>query len=136
MRYLLDTDTCIDLLRGNPVVTAKTRSVSPEDCAASTVTTYELMAGAARCREPARELGKVRTLVEAMHEIPFHRRAAERAAEVRRELESQGLMIGAYDVLLAGQALADGLTIVTSNTGEFRRVRGLRIEDWRKENAG
>ena len=132
VRYLLDTDTCIDLLRSVPSVIKRADGISPEYCAVSTVTTYELMTGAARCREPRREQGKITTLVEALHEIPFHRRAAERAAEVRADLESQGRMIGAYDVLLAGQALADGLMLVTSNTAEFRRVKGLRLEDWRQ----
>ena len=131
MRYLFDTDTCIDLLRNEPAVTRRAAAVVPDDCAVSTVTTYELMAGAARCRDPQREQGKVRLLVEALHEFPFQRAAAERAAAVRADLESRGLMIGAYDVLLAGQALADGLTLVTSNVSEFERVRGLRVENWR-----
>lgn len=131
VRYLLDTDTCIDLLRGREDVTARAERVAPEDCAVSTVTTYELLAGVAGCREPGREQGKVLALVEAMHELVFHRRAAERAASVRSDLEKRGLRIGAYDLLLAGHALADGLTLVTSNTSEFHRVRGLRLEDWR-----
>ena len=133
MRYLLDTDTCIDLLRGDSAVTAKADSVSPDDCAVSTVTTYELLAGAARCRHPREEARKVHTLVSAMHEVPFHRRAAERAGALRAELEGHGSIIGPYDLLLAGQALADGLVLVTSNAREFVRVPGLRMEQWRFE---
>ena len=133
MRYLLDTDTCIDLLRGEPDVTAKADSVSPDDCAVSTVTTYELLAGAGRCRHPREEERKVATFVKAVHEIPFHRRAAERAGALRAELEGRGSIIGPYDLLLAGQALADGLVLVTSNTGEFSRVPGLRLERWRPD---
>ena len=135
MRYLLDTDTCIDLLRGEPAVTARAASVAPEDCAVSTVTTYELFVGAARCRHPHDESRKVRTFVDAIHEVAFDRRAAERAGAVRAALEARGGMIGPYDVLLAGQALADNLVLVTSNASEFGRVRGLCLENWRHGTA-
>jgi len=131
MRFLLDTDTCIDLLRGMPEVCRNAELVSPDDCAVSTVTTYELLAGAGKCRRPEQERRKVESFVGTIHEVPFHRRAAERAAEVRAELEQRGVTIGPYDLQLAGQALADGLTLVTSNAAEFRRVPGLQIVDWR-----
>lgn len=132
MRYLLDTDTCIDLLRGEAAVTAKAEAVSPDDCAVSTVTTYELLAGAARCQRPEEESRKVNLLLGTVHEAPFLRRAAERAGALRTLLERRGVVIGPYDVLLAGQALADGLALVTSNVDEFSRVPGLRIERWRE----
>jgi len=106
--------------------------VSPHDCAVSTVTTYELLAGARKCRKPEQEERRVATFVGTIRELAFHRRAAERAAQARAYLEERGVMIGPYDLLLAGQALADGLTIVTSNTEEFGRVPDLRIVNWRE----
>jgi tRNA(fMet)-specific endonuclease VapC len=73
----------------------------------------------------------VELFIGTIHEVPFHRQAADRAAAIRAQLEQRGAMIGPYDVLLAGQAMADGLTLVSSNTGEFARIEGLRIVDWR-----
>jgi tRNA(fMet)-specific endonuclease VapC len=131
MQYLLDTDTCIDLLRGLPVTRQNAERTAPDDCAVSTVTTYELLTGAGKCRDPERERGKVTAFVGTIHELPVSREAAERAAAARVDLERRGNMIGPYDILLAGQALADGLVLVTSNRDEFARIEGLRTADWR-----
>ena len=67
----------------------------------------------------------------AIHVLPFDRAAGDEAARLRHELESAGNKVGAYDVLIAGHALAAGLTLVTANTREFSRIAGLRLEDWR-----
>ena len=132
MQYLLDTDTCIDILRGVGTVLNRARDVSPDDCAVSTVTAYELLTGAEKCRAPASERAKVEIFLNNVHEVPFDHNAAVRTAHARSDLERRGLMIGPYDVMLAGQALAEGLVLVTSNTDEFRRVRGLHTADWRR----
>ena len=63
--------------------------------------------------------------------LPFDAADARAAAAIRAALKNQGQPIGAYDVLIAGTALARGLVVVTSNTGEFKRVSGLQLEDWR-----
>ena len=131
MHYLLDTDTCIDILRGADTVLDRAKDVSPDDCAVSTVTAYELLTGAEKCRSPASERAKVEVFLSNLHELSFDHAAANRTAQIRSDLERRGLMIGPYDVMLAGQALAEGLVLVTSNTDEFRRVKGLRTADWR-----
>lgn len=131
MKYLLDTDTCIDLLRGRREVVANAGAVSPDDCAVSAVTTYELFTGVQKCKYPAEEHEKVVALLAAVHELPFDRAASERTASIRAVLEVQGEMIGPYDVMLAGQALAAGLLLVTSNTAEFARIDKLTTVDWR-----
>lgn len=131
MQYLLDTDTCIDLLRGLAGTTARASLVSPDACAVSAVTTYELLSGAARCTHPDRERHKIATFLAAIAELPFDHNAASHAADIRADLEGKGLPIGSYDLQIAGQALAAGLTLVTSNGREFGRVKGLRLEDWR-----
>jgi len=132
MHYLLDTNTCIDLLRGVEAVVASAEAVSPDDCAISTVTTYELFAGVAKCRRPDSERRKVEALIGTLHELPFHRPAAERAARLRADLEKRGHMIGPYDIQIAAQALAENLILVTSNQGEFKRVDGIQLVDWRQ----
>jgi tRNA(fMet)-specific endonuclease VapC len=62
--------------------------------------------------------------------LPFDASAAIESARIRAHLESQGQMIGPYDVLLAAQARSMGLTLVSANTGEFSRVPGLGLENW------
>ena len=132
MRYLLDTNVCISLMRNEPAAVARILAASPEDCAISTVTSYELYTGVEKCSDPARERAKVETFFRIVHTLPFDAAAAREAARIRVELESQGCPIGPHDLLLAGHAVAAGLTFVTANTAEFSRVAGLTVENWRK----
>lgn len=131
MKYLLDTNACIDLIRNRPAVVARAAAVSPDDCAVSAITVYELFHGAEKAHDPEAEYRHVATLLATVAELPFGSRAAEAAAKVRDTLESQGNVIGPYDLLLAGHALSAGLIFVTDNVSEFNRVEGLAIENWR-----
>lgn len=108
MPYLLDTSTCIDALRNHPLYT-----------------------GVEKCASPTAERAKVDLLLKTLREISLDSAAAREASRIRALLEKQGQMIGPYDVLLAGHALAARYTLVTANTGEFQRVPGLSTEDWR-----
>ena len=94
------------------------------------VTVYELICGLAKAQEPAKERQKVERFVSAIIEMPLDRAGAEASANIRAELESLGTPIGPYDLLIAGQAVASGLTLVTNNVGEFKRVSGLKLESW------
>ena len=94
------------------------------------VTVYELHCGLARAQNPANEREKVRRFSAAIMELPWDRASAEAAAQIRSELERQGMLIGPYDLLIAGQALAYGLTLVTNNIREFQRVSGLKLDSW------
>lgn len=131
MRYLLDTNTCIDVLRKREPVLSRISTVPRHACALSTVTTYELLTGAKKSLDPAGETAKIRQFVSGIHELSFGPFEADQAAQVRADLERQGLVIGPYDLLLAGHALSRGLTLVTDNIREFGRVSGLAIENWR-----
>jgi tRNA(fMet)-specific endonuclease VapC len=131
MEYLLDTDTCIDLLRNVPAVIGKLRTLAPDDCGISVITSFELFAGAARARDPRREAQKVQTLLDVVEEVSFTPDAARRAGLLRFELETAGAPIGAYDLLIASHALFLDLTLVTANAEEFGEVPGLLFETWR-----
>ncbi len=131
MRYLLDTDTCVDALRGRKEVVARLKEVSPEDCVVSSVTKSELLSGALKSNRPESEKKKVSRLLEMLELRPFDHAAAERAAEVRFDLEQRGEKIGAYDTLIAGHALALNLVCVSGNLNEFSRIPALAVEDWR-----
>jgi tRNA(fMet)-specific endonuclease VapC len=130
MSYLLDTNVCIAAMRGNSKIVQNLSVRSPEDCAVSMVTVFELFAGVCRCKSPETEREKVSALLEPFHLLPFDWDSALKTAEIRFQLEKLGQKIGPYDLQLSGQALALDLTLVTHNTREFKRVDGLRIEDW------
>ena len=130
MTYLLDTDICIGVLRQRPGMVECMSRVSPTDCAISMVTVYELFCGLAKAQDPIRERLKVERFISALIELPLDRASADAAAKVRADLESQGNVIGPYDLLIAGQALAGGLTLVTNNVREFQRVSGLNLQSW------
>jgi tRNA(fMet)-specific endonuclease VapC len=131
VKFLLDTNTCIDLVRGAVKVVRCMARETPEDCGISTVTAYELFCGVLKCKRPEDELRKVGMLLRTVHLLEFDEHSARVSAQVRHDLEARGKPIGPYDLLLAGQALAGDLTLVTSNTGEFSRIPDLRLGNWR-----
>jgi len=130
--HLLDTDTCIHLLRGREITVLRASRHSPTDLAVSAITRYELLFGVERC-PPAwrkKEGGKVFLLLEQIQILPFTGKTAERAASLRAALESVGKGIGPMDVLIAATALEHALPIVTNNLAEFQRVPGLQCLTW------
>lgn len=130
MTHLLDTDTCIGVLRQRPGMVQRLSQIAPTDCAVSMVTVYELFCGLPKAKDPAKERQKVAQFVSAIIELPLDRAGAEAAANIRAELERQGTSIGPYDLLIAGQAVAGGFILVTNNVREFQRVSGLKLESW------
>lgn len=118
------------MLRQNAAALARLKSLSPDDCGLSSVTAFELFAGAEKSRSPAQESARLRTLFEIVDVLNFDETAAARAAVIRAKLETAGTPIGPYDLLIAGHAIALGVTLATGNTEEFKRVSGLRIEKW------
>ena len=132
MKYLLDTNTCVQFLRHGAAspVAARLASVSPGDAVLCSVVVGELLFGALRSRDVARNLAQVRTFVSGLRSLAFDDRAAEEYAVVRADLAAKGTQIGPNDLLIAAIALANGLTLVTHNTAEFSRVVGLTLDDW------
>ncbi len=96
----------------------------------STVVLTELLTGAWKSARPIETRREVERFAARLDVLPFDAPAAAHAAEIRATLEHQGQRIGAYDVLIAGHARSRGLVVVTGSLGEFRRVDGLRSEDW------
>ena len=125
MSYLLDSNVVIAMLRGQSALVARLQQQEPLDIAISSLVTHELYYGAFKS---GRELARIDAL--RFRVLDFDRDDARRAGEVRARLDAQGLRIGPYDVLIAGQALARGLTLVTPNIREFTRVEGLKVENW------
>ena len=132
MKYLLDTCTVSDFVKGQPNVLARIKSTLPNLIAVSALTRMEVDYGLALNAERARKLGPLLdAFFSASVTLPFDVADAKAAAAIRAALKTRGQPIGAYDVLIAGTGLARGLVLVTSNVSEFKRVGGLQIEDWR-----
>ena len=132
MKYLLDTCTVSDFVKGQPNVLARVKATSPTLIAVSALTRMEVDYGLALNAERARKLVVVLdTFFSTIATQTFDEADAKAAAAIRAALNTQGQPIGAYDALIAGTALARGLVVVTSNVGEFKRVSGLQVEDWR-----
>ena len=133
LRYLLDTNFCIRVLRDKPASARRRFNEASEGLAISTVVLTDLLHGAAKSAKPVENRRAVDDFAARLEVLPFDEAAADHAADIRADLERRGQMIGGYDVLIAGQARSRGLTVVTGNLGEFRRVEGLRCEDWLEE---
>jgi tRNA(fMet)-specific endonuclease VapC len=132
MKYLLDTNFCIAVLRGHARAIERLCAVAPDECAVSVVSIYEMQTGVAKCQRPGSEHAKLEQFLVPLTILPFDEDSARHAAIIRADLERSGSIIGPYDLLLAGQALALHLTMITHNTGEFSRVNGLSLADWEK----
>lgn len=132
MKYLLDTCTVSDFVKGQPGVLAHIKATSPKLIAVSALTRMEVDYGLALNPERAPKLAPVLAdFFSAITTLPFDSADAQATGAIRAALKRQGQPIGAYDVLIAGTGLARGLVVVTSNLGEFRRVAGLQVENWR-----
>ncbi len=128
MKYLLDANAVIALLNGHPGMNARIRQGLPSDIGLPAIVAHELYYGAFKSERRERNIGLVDAL--QFEVLTFDKEDAREAGEIRAELAKQGRAIGPYDVLIAGQAKARGLALVTHNVAEFARVTGLTVEDW------
>ena len=128
MRYLLDSNAVIAILRGDAGFLARLRQHQPHEFGMPAIVAHELFYGAYKAQQTANNLARV----EGLHfeVVDFDREDARQSGEIRAKLAASGTPVGAYDVLIAGQAVARGLTLITHNTREFQRVPGLSFEDW------
>ena len=129
MRYALDSNACIALLNDtSPVLSARARAHPPAEIGLPAPVVFELYYGAYKSTQTKRSLELLAEM--AFETIPFDATDARVAGSIRNQLEAAGRPIGPYDLLIAGQALARGLILVTANTREFQRVGGLDCENW------
>lgn len=130
LRWMLDTNLCIRVLRDRPAGLRPRFNANAEALCISTIVLTELLHGAARSARPEHNRHEVERFAARLEVLPFDAAAADHAGEIRAALEARGTPIGGYDVLIAGHARSRGLVVVTGNLGEFGRVDGLRCEDW------
>lgn len=134
MRYLLDTNTCIAIIkRAPPQVRERFLRLRVGDVAVSAVTCCELQFGVANSSRPDENQLALTGFLAPLAVLDFPSAAAPVFGRLRAGLRRAGTSIGGYDLLIAAHALFLGLVLVTNNTGEFRRVPGLEVEDWLAE---
>lgn len=130
LRHMLDTDICIRVLRDRPAVLREKFNALAETLCISAVTLGELLYGAERSIHPIKTRREVERFAARLDVLDFTAEAALHFAEIRADLACKGMIIGAYDLMIAGHARSRGLVVVTGNRREFDRVADLRVEDW------
>jgi tRNA(fMet)-specific endonuclease VapC len=131
MKYMLDTDTCITLIRQrSPRLLEKVISLRPGEIGLSSITVAELHYGVEHSQYRERNRAALAQFLLPFDIADFDPTAALAYGIIRADLEAKGLPIGAMDMLIAAHALALKVALVTHNTNEFKRVAGLNVEDW------
>jgi tRNA(fMet)-specific endonuclease VapC len=134
LRYLLDTNVFVDYLNGRfPSVVRRIQQARPEELATNSVVAAELRYGAEKSRQPERNHARLDLLLAEITVLDFDLEAASAYGALRARLEARGRPIGAHDMLIAAHAIAARLILVTDNVREFTRVKGLVVENWRRE---
>jgi tRNA(fMet)-specific endonuclease VapC len=131
MRYLLDTNICIYLIKQKPQkVLDKFRSLAISDVGISSITVAELEYGVAKSQQQEKNRTALLQFLLPLEIVEFNQAAATIYGTSRSDLESRGLIIGAMDMLIASHALSLGVTLVTNNVREFSRIPTLPLENW------
>lgn len=135
MRYLLDTNVCIEILRGrDAALKAHLAAQNLQNLILCSVVWAELHFGAHLAKNPVQEFARLRHAFGHWPRLPFDEAAAEAYGDIRAHLQRTGRMIGANDLLIAAIAQSREFTLVTHNTSEFSRVPDLSIEDWQVDS--
>ena len=130
-RYLLDTNICIYIRqRRPPEVLARFSRLKPGDAVLSVVTYGELLYGAEKSRQRDIAMARLIDLVSLLPVLPLPEGAAGEYGVIRAELEKKGESIGGNDLWIAAHAKTSGLVLVTNNENEFKRVPGLKVQNW------
>jgi tRNA(fMet)-specific endonuclease VapC len=129
--YLLDTNICIYIhRRGRPEVVARFRRLGPGEAKISVITYGELLYGAAKSKMRAEAFAVIEEFTTFVDVLPLSKEIAHSYADIRATLEARGEVIGGNDMWIAAHAKASNLILITNNEREFRRVAGLRLQNW------
>jgi len=133
MKYLLDTNICIYIIKKQPpLVIQRLTKTSINDIAISAITCSELEYGVSKSKHQAKNKIALMEFLAPLNILPYTEASAAKYGEIRAYLEQKGIIIGNMDMLIAAHAMAENLTIVTNNEKEFTRISNLRIENWSK----
>jgi len=128
---MLDTDICVDVMRGrSPAVRSRLECTVPGEIAVSAIVTAELWTGVTKSRELKASENELREFLSYVEVLDWPAEAARIYGGIRARLEAAGNLIGAMDMLIAAHAIHEKAALVTRNLSEFRRVAGLKLENW------
>ncbi|WP_116826844.1 type II toxin-antitoxin system tRNA(fMet)-specific endonuclease VapC [Pseudomonas syringae] len=130
LKYMLDTNICIFTIKNKPTSVREAFNLHHGQLCISAITLMELVYGAEKSLSPERNLAVVEGFTARLEVLPYDSDAAAHTGMIRAELARSGTPIGPYDQMIAGHARSLGLMVITNNQREFRRVEGLRVEDW------
>ena len=129
--YFLDTNTCIYFLNGKyESIKTKILATSPNEIVIPSIVKAELLFGAYKSKKPKETIEKVEKFLEPFEIVPFDDMASYVYAELRNRMEQSGELIGPNDLLIASIVKFHEGILVTNNVREFKRIKGLKIEDW------
>jgi tRNA(fMet)-specific endonuclease VapC len=132
MLRALDTNTCVDFMRGNPAAIIKAfQRHSPADIIIPSIVLAELLLGAELSNKPEINRELVYSMIRPMRVVDFNAESARVYADIRKYLQREGRIIGPNDLIIAATAISNQAILVTDNTREFSRVPGLRTESWK-----
>ncbi len=130
LRYLLDTNIVIYVLKRRPVEVLSTFNANASRMAISSITLAELFHGAEKSSRVSENLATVEDFCSRLEVLPYGPKAAQHYGAIRAALEKFGQPIGVNDIHIAAQARSEGMVLVTNNLGEFARVPALEVENW------
>ena len=132
LKYVLDTNIVIYTIKNRPEKVREAFKRHEGRLCISTISFGELIYGAERSSQPGRNLEVIEGFAARLDVLPFDTQDATHFGQIRAELAANGKPIGPYDAMIAGHARARGLILVTNNLAGFKRVTGLRLENWAK----
>jgi tRNA(fMet)-specific endonuclease VapC len=128
--YLFDTNACIHLMKLHEPLLSRARAIGPSAIAVTAITLAEMWFGAAKSHQPRRTRADLDAFLAPFAVLDFDSAAADCYASIRAHLTAKGRLIGDRDLMISAIAQANGMVVVTSNTSEFERVPGIKVEDW------
>lgn len=135
LKFMLDTNICVFSIKSRPQSVREAFTLHQSQMCISTITLMELIYGAEKSSNPDRNLAVIEGFAARLEVLSYDQAAAAHTGQLRAELARAGTPIGPYDQMIAGHARSLGLIVVTNNQREFKRVPGLRIEDWSLPDA-
>lgn len=130
LKYMLDTNIIIYTMKNKPAEVKQAFKLHYGHLCISSVSLMELVYSAERSARPEKNLEILEGFAARVEVLPYDQRAAHNTGQLRAELSGNGTPIGPYDQMIAGHARSEGLILVTNNMKEFKRVAGLRLENW------
>ena len=131
MKYLLDTNVCIQILKGDSDrIKSKIATIPNEKISIPSVVRYELFYGAYKSNNQEKTLSRIIEFLDTFDTAEFNDDVAQVCGKIRASLEKKGKPIGPYDLMIAATAMKNDFVLISNNTREFHRIENIKLEDW------